>query len=553
MRFQEAMEANQKWGHFDGSTAHPVLADTAAIEAEEKVAMATWDQDEVVSRYLLSQCLPDSTAVRLKPLTSIKERWDKVKSEFSVKSQYAETDLLTAFTEMHCPRGGDVRTFLGQMHVKCEEFAAVGITMTEKEYRSAIIKALPEEMSKFVSGLLTAARMLQPSTSIDPDILIDHISEEADRLLVQHKREGGLSGKGKQSNTNKALAATQGDGGKKQRKGKCHNCGKLGHWAHECRLPKKDPQSNNNQSQSGLLGQQQSQPPVYQNSTKAENKPVGSANAVATSDDEWDGCWSAVFASDVLELPEVAVITPQECEEAGAGAALSGRLTAAAITHVEEAKPVCVELYDSGTTHHISPYCNDFVTYRMLDPPLFLNTANGQQFPAVGTGSMVVSMPNGGGQSELTLDNVLHAPSVGYTLVSLGALDGLGYRITIGSGHLDISSHARERLACIAQTTHGLYRVLHAREASYAVEVVSVMELHRHMGHIAHARGCKLVVEGLVTRIALDPNSWEEHCEACIYARTTRQPVPKLRVSEQAKQFGDEIHTDMWGPAPVAT
>jgi hypothetical protein len=510
------MEANQKWGHFYGSAARPVPANTAAIEAEEKVAMAAWDQDEVVSRYLLSQRLPDSTAVRLKPLTSVKERWDKVKSEFSVKSQYAETDLLTVFTEMRCPRSGDVCTFLGQMHVKREELAAVSVTMTEKEYRSAIIKALPEEMSKFASGLLTAARVLQPSTSIDPDILIDHISEEADRLSAQCKWEGGLSGKGKQSNTNEAMAATQGDGGKKRRKGKCHNCGKLGHWARECRLPKKDPQSNNNQSQSGLSGQQQSQLPAYQNSTKAENKPVGSANTVATSDDKWDGCWSAVFAGDVLELPEVAVITPQECEEAGAGAALSGGLAAAAITHVEEAKPVRVELYDSGATRHTSPYHDDFVTYQMLDPPLFLNAANGQQFPAVGTGSMVVSVPNGGGQSELTLDNVLHAPSVGYTLVSLRALDGLGYRITIGGGHLDISSRAGERLARIARTTPGLYRVSHSGEASYAVEVVSVMELHRRMGHIAPASARKLVVEGLVTGIALDPNSREEHCEACM-------------------------------------
>ena len=41
-------------------------------------------------------------------------------------------------------------------------------------------------------------------------------------------------------------------------------------------------------------------------------------------------------------------------------------------------------------------YCDDFITYWLLDPLLFLNVANGQQFPAVGTGSMVVSSPNRG-------------------------------------------------------------------------------------------------------------------------------------------------------------
>ena len=545
MCFQEAMEANLKWSHFDGSATRPVPKDAKNPTDDEKKSGLAWDQDEVMARYLLSQRLPDSTAVRLKGLASAKERWDKVKAEFSVKSQYAKADMLTSFSEMRCPRGGDVRSFLGSMRVKREELAAVGVTMSDKEYRSAIIKSLPEEMSKFASGLLTAARVLTPSTSIDPDILIDHISEEADRLSARRKRDGSSSGKGKQPQVqDEALAATQGDGGKKRRKGKCHNCGIAGHWARECRKPKKDQPSTNNQNQSaGQSSQQQSQPPTYQNATKAENKPVGSANAV---DDEPDGCWSAVFVG-------AEVTAPLECEEAGVGAALSGGLAAAAITQVEEVKPARVELYDSGATRHISPYRDDFTSYRTLEPPVFLHAANGQQFPAVGTGTMVISTPNGGEQSALTLEKVLHAPSVGYTLVSLGALDALGYRIAIGGGHLEIKSRGGERLALIGRTPRGLYRVSHEGEACYAVEIVSVMELHRRMGHIAPASARKLVTDGLVTGIALDSSSREEHCEACIYARATRQPVPKLRVSTQAKAFGDEIHTDVSGPAEVAT
>lgn len=189
----------------------------------------------------------------------------------------------------------------------------------------------------------------------------------------------------------------------------------------------------------------------------------------------------------------------------------------------------------------------------MLDPPLFLKAANGQQFPAVGTGNMVVSTPNGDGHSQLTLENVLHVPSVGYMLVSLGALDGLGYRIAISDGHLEIQSRTGERLGRIARTARGLYRVSHEGEEGHAVEVVSIMELHRHMGHIAPASIRKLVKGGLVIGLALDPNSREEHCEACIFARATRKPVPKVRVSPQAKQFGDEIHTDIGGPTRVAT
>lgn len=166
---------------------------------------------------------------------------------------------------------------------------------------------------------------------------------------------------------------------------------------------------------------------------------------------------------------------------------------------------------------------------------------------------MVVSTPNGNGHSKLTLENVLHVLSVSYMLVSLGALDSLGYCIAISGGHLDIQSSTGNHVAHIARMVCGLYQVAHEGEGGYAVEIVSVMELHRRMGHITPKAAQKLVEAGLVTGLALDPNSQEEHCEVCLYARATRKPVPKVQVSPQAKQYGDEIHTDIGGPTRVAT
>jgi hypothetical protein len=104
MRFQEAMEASQKWGHFNSSTPRPVPKDPAAPTADEKKELTTWDHAKAVSRYMLYQRLPDSTAVRLKSLSSAHARWDRVKSEFSIKGQYAEANLLMAFNKMCCPQ-----------------------------------------------------------------------------------------------------------------------------------------------------------------------------------------------------------------------------------------------------------------------------------------------------------------------------------------------------------------------------------------------------------------------------------------------------------------
>jgi len=234
LRFQEAMEANRKWGHFDRSSERPASADPDKPTDKEKAAQVEWDQNEMVAKYLLTQRMPDSATVRLRAITLVTDHWTKVKNEYSVKSQYAEVDLLTAFSELHCSSMSEVWTFLRQMCVKREELTAVGVEVTGKEYQSAILKSILEEMSKFASGLLTSAWMFAPGAKVDPDILIDNISEEADHLTARCKRDKSAKGRGQQGGAqDEALAAT-GEGGKRKRKGKCHNCGKLRHWVQEC-------------------------------------------------------------------------------------------------------------------------------------------------------------------------------------------------------------------------------------------------------------------------------------------------------------------------------
>ena len=39
----------------------------------------------------------------------------------------------------------------------------------------------------------------------------------------------------------------------------------------------------------------------------------------------------------------------------------------------------------------------------------------------------------------------------------------------------------------------------------------------------------------------------------CIYAKAIRKPIPKARKGEHAMKFGDEVYSDLWGPAPVKT
>jgi transposase InsO family protein len=570
MRFRMAMQATGKWDCFDGTKPRPIAKDPAAPTKDEKEAAAAWEKEDQVARYLLSQRLPDSTLLGLNSCTSATMCWNRVSDEYTAKSVYAQNDLEQAFLDMRCPKGGDVRPFLTTVRNKREELAAAGIRITNKEYQHTVLKSIPEELAKFAAQLLSSAR-LNHQPPVDTDTLIDHICEEAERL--KNRRGGGAQsqkgGAAKKEGVDEALAATGSTDRKGRKKGKCHNCDKPGHWAKECRGPKRERSATDESAQA----------PQSTPKPKAENKPVGSANAVTGYDSEGDGFWTVVEPEDQAQfvgadpnpllqegedsegdctLPDVDAAARDDPtdwafeEELGDWLSDEGETAAAIITAAEVDQGARVELYDTGATRHLSPFKSDFKTYSPLTPPVLLNAANQQRFQAIGSGSMAIQIPNGDTEYEVLLRGVLYAPSVAYTLVSLGTLDAEGYHMTVGDGMLAIFDPYGHRVGQIERTSRGLYRVTHEEEAN-AAELLSVMELHRRMGHIAPSTARKLVVSGAVIGVELDPASKETHCDACLYARATRQPIPSVRIRPPAENFGDEIHTDVWGPARTPT
>ena len=124
--------------------------------------------------------------------------------------------------------------------------------------------------------------------------------------------------------------------------------------------------------------------------------------------------------------------------------------------------------------------------------------------------------------------------------------------MTIGDGKLEIFDSNGHQVGQVVRTSHGLYRITHKEEAN-AAELLSVMELHCCLGHITASSACKLVASGAITGVKLDPESKETDCAPCLFARATRQPIPSIRIRPPAEKFGDEIHTDVWGPSHTPT
>jgi hypothetical protein len=152
-----------------------------------------------------------------------------------------------------------VREFLEGLQVKKEELVQVGVVIDDKDYLSTIISSLPFALSNFASAQLAAARMYASTKTIDPDVLMSLLVEEADRQKAQLARRR-VSEKGKEDERDEALSVGA-EIESKPRKGKgranvtCWNCDKRGHYSSECREPKKSNEKDDAKTMSvGMRG-----------------------------------------------------------------------------------------------------------------------------------------------------------------------------------------------------------------------------------------------------------------------------------------------------------
>ena len=169
---------------------------------------------------------------------------------------------------------------------------------------------------------------------------------------------------------------------------------------------------------------------------------------------------------------------------------------------------------------------------------------------------MCIQIPNNGSTTTILLKDVLYAPDMRLTIISISRVAAARYSALFQANFCQIFDSKQSRIGQIHVTPNGLYYVDHEESVSAAgtKEKVSLMELHQRLGHIAPDAVRKLVREGRVEGIELEVEEGEMGtCESCEYAKTTRKNIKRERQEPKADHFGDEIHSDVWGPSQVET
>jgi hypothetical protein len=185
-----------------------------------------------------------------------------------------------------------------------------------------------------------------------------------------------------------------------------------------------------------------------------------------------------------------------------------------------------IDVYDSTTSNHMSPSKHCFVTLKET-PPHPIEAADKTIFKATGIGSMKISIPNGNGMADVTLNNVLYSPDPAFTLISLSRCDRSGYSAILKDWKCTISDPKGRLVGVIPMSSDGLYKIEHSTQVTASTaRKLTIDEVHRWLSHIEPQAAQKSIVKGHIMGIDLDLDMRPMQCIACTKGKMTRVKIP---------------------------
>jgi transposase InsO family protein len=347
---------------------------------------------------------------------------------------------------------------------------------------------------------------------------IDQITDKAGRLLLTeedwlekhknrsqsaHNHAGSSQGKGKQPHRHdggaaKAPGATKlTSEGTPRRKGRCRNCGIYGHWAEDCKRPKKQ---------------------------KKEEKRDEANIAVAGADH--NPALLLAVAEHVADTSEEEVHLSEN------------KLVPA--THLDG-----VWVLDTGASNHMtgSRAALSYLNEKVRGTVKF---GDGSTVEIHGLGSMVIQ---GRQQEHKVLTDIYYIPKLKSNIVSLGQLEEKGFEISLKNGRCSvIDQDGHTVLISAPRSANRLYT--HTFNIASPVCLLNKLDdgawrWHARFGHLNFRSlrdlGRKNMVSGMpiVDRV-------EQVCDGCVIGKQHRVPFPRVSGFRASKGL-ELVHTDLCG------
>jgi hypothetical protein len=171
-------------------------------------------------------------------------------------------------------------------------------------------------------------------------------------------------------------------------------------------------------------------------------------------------------------------------------------------------------------------------------------------FYVIGVSNMEIDVPNDGSSTRVVLQDALHAPDMGLTIMSIRWIVRVGCLVLFEGDSCYIKNKKGKVIGKIPRSTNGLFKVEHQVMAASAEEHVSILTLHCRLGHILPVAICSLICHNIINGVKITDDDFTS-CNSCDYVKTTCKPIKVEHTAVLATTFREEVHSDVWGPLPL--
>jgi transposase InsO family protein len=187
----------------------------------------------------------------------------------------------------------------------------------------------------------------------------------------------------------------------------------------------------------------------------------------------------------------------------------------------------------------------------------FVSVGGQHKVPILGRGSVKFQSQISPHQiSDVILNDVLHIPSLGANLVSLGTLhrDGASFISSEDSLTVFVNGDPLIRAELIG-STGTLYEIQDPNKTKPTAFITSANTMrlwHRRMGHFSPSSIRYMDSKNMVKGLKISkPGEYDRLCAGCAHGKSHRLPLPNASTSQYSKM--ELLVMDLTGPLPVPT
>jgi hypothetical protein len=468
-----------------------------------------WRWGEGVVKQLITSTIPDTVFNHIKHEMCAKDVWEALRKLYEECTMMIAVELVRCIRTKKCREMDNVRTHFDQLADLCEQLAMMGKEIDDIDYMDILLASLPPSYETTCMAINVSTCMSKQK--LTPDIILQFITDEYEHHVT----------KDPDASMDEAFTS---DAKRKKKSIICYNCNKCGHVKANC----------------WAKGGSKEGQGLHHKAKSTEHAAMAAAAAhdieawLAT--EEWTDLSNLASSEWTDELED------DQSDESSQVAVIAASDTCR--------EPTESELYDSGASRHMSPFQDCFSNYCDIEPCMIC-AADKHVFYAIRTGSLQINIPNGKSFTPVILKDTLHAPDIGLMIILIGCIVKARCTVSFGTDKCTIKNNAGHTIGIMPTNTKGLYRVDHGEAVGTAIEAVPLYTLHHHLGHISPNSIHSLIHSRAVTGVTLSDDSAPSICNSCKYVKNMCKVIVKEHSALQATSFGEEVHTDIWGPSPT--